>query len=177
MLIDDASALETTLARIRQRYALHYYMPDGAKPSQERNIVVELSAAARRRYPDAEVRYRRLYTTGSDAGSTVSSNSSDPPVVVASGSGQPSTTTSSGSTDETPKLKRRRPMVDEPSGSRSGPAASSQSQGGWRRSTDPEPSTVPTGPSSTSQQAPNSAGEPPRKSGGWRQATPEDLKP
>ncbi|MCC6590873.1 MAG: VWA domain-containing protein [Bryobacterales bacterium] len=176
--IDDASALETTLSRIRQRYALHYYMPDGAKPSQERNIVVELSAAARRRYPDAQVHSRRLYTTGSDAGSTVSTNQSDPPVVVASGSGQSSTTSSGDSADETPRLKRRRPMVDEPSGSRTGPSSSSQSQGGWRRSTDPEPSTAPAaGAPSSPQQTAQPSGDAPRKSGGWRQATPEDTKP
>ncbi len=32
MSVDDASALETTLARIRQRYALHFNVPAGVKP-------------------------------------------------------------------------------------------------------------------------------------------------
>ncbi len=59
--VDDASALETTLARIRQRYALHFHLPEGVKPGQERTIEVSLSDAARGRYPDAEVRYRRAY--------------------------------------------------------------------------------------------------------------------
>jgi VWFA-related protein len=61
--VDEASALENTLTRIRQRYALHFYLPEGVHPGQERNIEVDLSAAGRRRYPDAEVRYRRVYMT------------------------------------------------------------------------------------------------------------------
>ena len=61
MTVEDASSFESTLARIRQRYALHFYLPEGVKPGDERAIEVELSAAARRRYPGAEVRYRRSY--------------------------------------------------------------------------------------------------------------------
>jgi hypothetical protein len=59
--VDDASALETTLARLRQRYALYSYLPEGVKPGQELNIEVELADAARRRYPNADVRFRRVY--------------------------------------------------------------------------------------------------------------------
>ncbi len=61
--VDDAAALDTTIARIRQRYALYFRVPDGAKPMQDRTISVSLNEAARRRYPDAEVRYRRSYRT------------------------------------------------------------------------------------------------------------------
>jgi hypothetical protein len=61
--VDDASALENTLARIRQRYALHFHLPEGVAPGQERNIEVDLAAAAQGRYPGAEVRYRRVYLT------------------------------------------------------------------------------------------------------------------
>ena len=61
MAVEDASALETTLSRIRERYGLYFYLPDGVKPGDERAIQVELSEAARRRYPGAEVRYRRSY--------------------------------------------------------------------------------------------------------------------
>jgi VWFA-related protein len=61
MTVEDASAFESTLARIRERYALYFYLPEGVKPGDERGIEVELSAAARRRYPGAEVRYRRSY--------------------------------------------------------------------------------------------------------------------
>jgi VWFA-related protein len=61
MAVDDASAFEDTLARIRERYALYFYLPEGVQPGDERSIEVELSDAARQRYPDAEVRYRRSY--------------------------------------------------------------------------------------------------------------------
>lgn len=68
MAVDDASAFENTLARIRQRYALYFYLPEGVKPGEERAIEVQLSDAARRRYPGAQVRYRRSYVApnGSD---------------------------------------------------------------------------------------------------------------
>ena len=58
MDVEDASAFEKTLARIRERYALYFYLPEGAKLGDERAIEVELSDAARQRYPGAEVRYR-----------------------------------------------------------------------------------------------------------------------
>ena len=61
MPVDGAYALQTTLERIRQRYALHFYLPAGARRGQQRNVSVELTAAALRRYPYAEVRYRREY--------------------------------------------------------------------------------------------------------------------
>jgi VWFA-related protein len=61
MSVDQGSAFEQTLARIRERYALYFYLPDGAPSGEARSVDVELSAAARRRYPRAEVRYRRSY--------------------------------------------------------------------------------------------------------------------
>jgi VWFA-related protein len=61
MPVDLGSAFEQTLARIRERYALYFYLPDGAQSAEARSVEVELSAAARRRYPRAEVRYRRSY--------------------------------------------------------------------------------------------------------------------
>ena len=47
--VDEVSALETTLMRLRQRDALRFNPPEGVQPGQERNIQVELSDAARRR--------------------------------------------------------------------------------------------------------------------------------
>jgi len=70
MSVDDAEAFETTLARMRQRYALHFYLPDGTHPGQERNITVELASAAGRRYPGAEVQYRRTYLSPGGAGAS-----------------------------------------------------------------------------------------------------------
>lgn len=63
MSVNDASALQQTLARIRQRYALFFNLPDGVEAGQERNIEVTLTPAALQRYPDAQVSYRRVYMT------------------------------------------------------------------------------------------------------------------
>ena len=57
--VDEGSAFERTLARIRERYALYFYLPDGAPVAEASSVEVELADAARRRYPHAEVHYRR----------------------------------------------------------------------------------------------------------------------
>ena len=54
---------QQTLARIRQRYALFFNLPDGVEPGRKRNIEVVLTPAALQRYPDAQVKYRRVYMT------------------------------------------------------------------------------------------------------------------
>src|SRR3984957_10477321 len=59
MSVNDASALEDTLARLRQRYTLYFNRPDGGQPGDARNNVADLAPDARHRYSDAEVRYRR----------------------------------------------------------------------------------------------------------------------
>lgn len=61
MSVDQASALEDTLWRIRQRYTLFFSLPEGVKPGEERNIEVSLANSTRLRFPGAEVRYRRVY--------------------------------------------------------------------------------------------------------------------
>jgi VWFA-related protein len=68
MAVEDASAFQDTLARIRERYALYFYMPEGARPGDERTVEVELTDAARQRYPGAEVRYRRSYSKPNGSG-------------------------------------------------------------------------------------------------------------
>src|SRR5688572_18368748 len=60
MQVDDASALETTFTRLRQRYALHFYLPGDVKAGHENDIEVQLTAGARRQYPDAQVRFHRV---------------------------------------------------------------------------------------------------------------------
>ncbi|MGI8988629.1 MAG: VWA domain-containing protein [Bryobacteraceae bacterium] len=111
--VDDASALETTLTRIRQRYALYFYRPEAVKPGQERSIQVELTDAARRRYPDASVRYRQLYS--GDSGSA------------------PSQVTDT----ERPHLHRREvgteATADRTASSAATPEAAPVSRPGWRR--------------------------------------------
>ena len=70
MTIDAASAFEDTMARVRERYALYFYLPEGVLPGEERAIEVELSDAARRRNPGAEVHYRRIYLAPNGSSST-----------------------------------------------------------------------------------------------------------
>jgi VWFA-related protein len=70
MAVDQASALEQTLARIRERYALYFYLPEGMKAGEERSVEVLLTDAARRKYPGVEVRYRRSYLAPNGANDT-----------------------------------------------------------------------------------------------------------
>ncbi len=70
MSVDEASALEDTLARLRQRYALHFYLTDEAQAKSQHSIRVDLASEARIRYPDAEVRSRRVFMSGSDSSPT-----------------------------------------------------------------------------------------------------------
>jgi len=90
MSVDQASALEETLLRIRQRYTLYFSLPEGVRPGQERNIEVGLRDSARLRFPDAEVRYRRVYMTTGDA------EAAPPSVVGAPGDRGDATSSSSG---------------------------------------------------------------------------------
>jgi len=59
MSVNDASALEDTLERLRQRYTLYFNLPEGMRAGDEDNVQVDLAADARRRFSDADVRYRR----------------------------------------------------------------------------------------------------------------------
>src|SRR5262249_20792671 len=61
MAVDQAAAFEQTLERIRERYALYFYLPEGMQTNEQHSVEVFLTHAARQRYPGAEVRYRRSY--------------------------------------------------------------------------------------------------------------------
>lgn len=61
MNVDDASSLEDTLARLRQRYALYFYYPEGKNATGTENVKVDLSNEAKVRYADAEIHYRHVY--------------------------------------------------------------------------------------------------------------------
>ena len=67
MQVQDAAALEDTLARLRQRYALYFYLPEGMTTANVRNLQVGMSEAASLRYHGAEIESRRVFI-GSDAG-------------------------------------------------------------------------------------------------------------
>jgi VWFA-related protein len=151
--VDEASALETTLTRLRQRYALHFHLAEGVKPGQEGDLEVDLSPTARRRYPDAQVRFHRVHLSDSGGVAPVSS-SSDESIAVSKGPAPAS-------------QPRRRPGVSGDSTRSSGPIESAQPQGGWRR-TD-ETVLTPAPPASEPQR--QKAEEQP-KQGGWRRVKP-----
>ena len=124
MSVDDASALETTLSRIRQRYALHFYLPQGVKPGEERAIEVALADSARQRYPDAEVRYRRVYLASS--GSSDGGGGGVEPTVIT----------------QEPRLKRRPGVNQVPDVSRDGPYAGCPARAARMRAHSPLPRLV-----------------------------------
>jgi VWFA-related protein len=131
MSVNDAEALDDTLARLRQRYTLYFSLPDGVQPGQERNIQVDLTPEMRRRFSDAEVRYRRTSISGGSTGSGASQNSDDDdrPHITrrSSGSSGSSSSASTSTTDSTssagnssdntdsstPTVRRRRVAVNE----------------------------------------------------------------
>jgi VWFA-related protein len=108
MSVNDAEALEDTLARLRQRYTLYFNLPDGVQPGQERNIQVDLTPEVRRRFSDAEVRYRRTSmsnTDGRGAGPTK--------VTRAPSDGGLSDSPAPATDSSTPAVHRRRVAVNE----------------------------------------------------------------
>lgn len=163
--VDDATALEMTLARIRQRYALYFLVPPGATAGQQRTIDIELAPAARRRYSDAEVRYRRVYISPTAGDVLPPGQAEETPVVS-----ERSVSRESGATgtSESRTARRRAAQQERNGGTYSGPigpapveetapaATSSTSRppdpapaartGGWRRVNEPAPAVEPAAP-------------------------------
>lgn len=163
MSVDDASALEDTLARLRQRYALYFYVPNGAAAAPG-SVEVGLSQEARIRFHDADIHYRRVYMAGAKSGG---GEQSGPTLVRRANptySSQPDPEPTLPQTTSTPR--GRRVMVNDDSGSpvntidsdsgqpalgqsgqtqsgqtRSGSSQSSQTPpaGGWPKATQPAP--------------------------------------
>ena len=136
MPVDDSYALENTLSRLRQRYALYFNLPPGVKAWDERTIEVTLADASIGRYRDAEVRYRRVYLAASGS-------AAEPADITRAPVSAPAE-----SSQNVPA--RRRPAVNDSSGPRQGPldvgdkqapptdrvntvTDDQPSQGGWRR--------------------------------------------
>ncbi|MBZ5608231.1 MAG: VWA domain-containing protein [Acidobacteriia bacterium] len=137
MSVYDASSLEETLARLRQRYALFFNLPEGVEAGLERNIQVDLAPEARRRYPDAEVRYRRAYMTP-DGGAR-----STPTMVTHAPSDRGySTSQPDYAPSDPPPVRRRRVAVNE-DGSPIGP--STDQVPGSTPSSQPAPAPSPSG--------------------------------
>jgi VWFA-related protein len=125
--VDDASALETTLARLRQRYSLYFQLPAGARRGQQRSVEISLSDAASRRYSYAELRFRHTYIAPSDgpAGAdevisdgnrTNGRNGDDAPSILRSRRA----VADNSDTSDAPVIKRR-PAVSGPGGTSGGP--------------------------------------------------------
>lgn len=64
----EAAALETTLQRIRQRYALYFNLPAGVEQGDSRNVEITLEDTVRRQHPGATLKYRRSYVAAVSAG-------------------------------------------------------------------------------------------------------------
>ncbi len=79
--VDEAASLERTLERLRQRYALYFNLPAGARAGEERGVEVTLAARSKPGLASAELRYRRSYVPTANAPSDTES-------VVATGESQ-----------------------------------------------------------------------------------------
>jgi hypothetical protein len=137
MQVEDASALEDTLAKLRQRYTLHFNASEGANPGGQKSVQVELSQQARIRYRDAEVRSRRVYLSGGSGdrnGPTVVTRAQEP----ANANNDPSPTNKSPSQDQT-QPKRRRVAVNDDSGTQPTIQPQPTQQGGWPRADQQQP--------------------------------------
>jgi hypothetical protein len=56
--VNDAAAVETTFERIRRRYAIYFYPPDGMEIGH--GMELDLTEAARQKHPDATLQYRQV---------------------------------------------------------------------------------------------------------------------
>ncbi|HEX4809552.1 MAG TPA: VWA domain-containing protein [Bryobacteraceae bacterium] len=157
MSVDDATSLEDTLARLRQRYALYFYVPDGTTATPG-SVEVGLSQEARIRFHDADIHYRRVYMAGGKGG-----NEQAGPTLVRranpnySSEPEPEPTLSNTSTPS----KGRRVMVNEDSGS---PVNTIDTDSGQ-----PAPN-APSNSSSKPQSGQTQSGQTP-PAGGWPRAT------
>lgn len=111
MSVDDASALEDTLARIRQSYALYFNAPEGVKQGESRRVQVELTGSAARRYANAELRYRSHYVVTEGGAASGPAYDTEAPPTVSRRAPAPA-----DEEPEAPVVKaKRRPAVNEPS--------------------------------------------------------------
>ena len=185
--VDQASAFEDTLERIRERYTLHFYTPPDVKGAQERRVEVALSDTARRRYPGAEVRYRHTYYSGDGtvaSGPAPASAGTSASAGTASGSGgaeEPVVTRMperggdrSASDEDAPPRLRRRPGVDSAGSSRQGPLNPDSDSGGWRRADTSSKAESPASSSPTSASQKDAAPAP-VCGGGWRRV--DEINP
>ena len=172
MSVDDASALQDTLERIRQSYALYFNAPEGVKQGEKRNVEIALAG---RRFPNAELRYRQSYvvTEGGTTSAPTGGINEDAPTVTRRNPGTsgnvgvmdaPPARTSGAEVDSSsgvPRVKRR-PAVDDP-GTRTG---------GWRRADNAPASAGSVAPVAVPEKAPEEKVVEAEKPGGFRRIKP-----
>ena len=114
--VDDASSLEDTLTRLRQRYALNYNSA-ATSASDGHPVQLDLTNAARRHYPDAEIRYRKVFLSkDSRQAGPISITRAHTPDLEGIESADRSSSPANG-IDELTTPKRRRLAVDQTYGS------------------------------------------------------------
>jgi VWFA-related protein len=154
--VGNVSALEDTLERLRQSYALYFNAAEGSTAGQQRNIDIRLAGAAANRYPNAQLIYRGSYNAVEGA---VPVGDAPPPSQI------PPTVSRNDDDDSRPAPRmKRRPAVNE-----------SGSNGGWRRAESvpqqqPEPAPAPK-VEPTPAPAPEPS-QPQQSSGGFRRVKP-----
>ena len=103
--VDQASALEDTLAKLRQRYTFNFYFPP-ASPDHS-PVRVDLCQEARIRYMDAEVRSRQVFFSSNGSGERAG-----PTIVTRAEPGDtPASSTPSPDQSSTETTSRRRRSV------------------------------------------------------------------
>jgi len=149
MPVHDAYALETTLSRLRQRYALYFNLPAGVRSGEERSIEVSLADSALRRNGDAEVRYRRVYLAQN------ASAPAEPMSITRAPVNAPRTVYQ----DAPPVIRRRAAANDD--GPRHGPLDVGDNSTAAESQPAPRPSN-------------NTANDDTSSQGGWRRARPDE---
>ncbi len=153
MQVDEASSLEETLARLRQRYALYFYLPEGSTPADRRNVQVNLSQETRLRFQEAEIHYRRIDMSANGSGEHAA------PTVVTRTHAPADADIEPSLSQEEPRPKGRRVAVNEDTG--------------------PRVNTIDPDSDDSNRQANPSAAQPAQAppSGGWPRATPQTTPP
>ena len=107
--MNNAAAVETTFERIRRRYAIYFYLPDGME--MRRGMELDLTDVARRRHPDAALQYRQVALAKDGARPGLITR-----VPAHSPVGRDPEPVETQSSDTSPASARRRPGVNDSTG-------------------------------------------------------------
>jgi VWFA-related protein len=169
MSVDDASALEETLQRLRQRYALHFDLPEGMSSAEARAVQVDLASNARIMYADSEVKSRVVF-----ANSGTSSVASRPQVVTRTqpsadvSDRSPSDSSSSADSSSSDESRPRRHVaVNDGS---TGPIVDTVDNSSSDQSSDSQP----TQPAANTGTSTKQSTQP--RQGGWPRANPQQSQ-